>query len=1202
MKISRERENIKRYLLGDLADEEVWQNIERRLMTDDVFAEEMRICEDELIDDYLERRLTEQERTRFENHFLISPERRERLQFARTFKTYLAKEKTPAQQQREKKSFFDWLPPFIPTPVFTALVVLLLCGIGLAVYLTTSRPSDLDKGLSALKQTYRARRPFEARIAEFDYAPFNNLRGGGGEGIDNSETDTLAYDRAQRLLLDAVAENKNAAALHALGKFYLSEKNFDKAINLFESAAQIDPNNPQLQSDFGAALLEAGKKAATEKDGAKSLESFARSLEHLEKSIKLAPRLLEPRFNRALCLEAMFLPEEAKRAWREYLELDPNSPWAKEARRNLERLEAKKSQSKSGQELLEDFLTAFRGRNDEVAWLLQSRNKEIFTGKLIHRQLAAFFLDAKLEEKPAQADEFLQALIYLGELESQRATDNYFADLAAFYKFVPKQHYPSLREGHKALSEGLRLYSGTKFNQALKSFQVSLDCFNKTKSASDAKLSQFLIAFVYSVINRTQESTELLTELIHFHRAVGYKWLLAESLYRLVLNHGETNEFSKAIELGNEAISVCEETHDTYNLQRNVSEIARIYRRLRRFDASLDYIQKSLQLANSFGESERQKYRNYDGAARTLFAAKLYYAAAAFAGETLELSQKLNDPTFEFAANLHLGIIRNVLGRKEEAFSLIQRSAEIAASIKDEKYQKISLVYANSQLGHAERQAGNYEKALKYYDDAIELTDSIDYETYKYEARKGKLLCYAAQGDNARLETELPIVLELFEEYRTKIFEEQNRNSFFDTEQEVYDIAADFEFSRGNYEQAYDYVETSRARSLLDWLTHGTSTTVGKTEIETTFKTVAAPLRFSQVSERMPEPVQIVQYKILKDKVLIWLVSRNQQTIAASEISEDELNGKVKLYLKNLASRNIEKQKEAADISRELYRILITPVWNQIDKTKEICFIPDKILFHLPFAALQSPESGNYLIADFTVFFAPSANIFILTSERSRQKNQIQDETLLSIGNPTFNPRQFPDLQDSPTAEHEAQGILLFYSNQQTLIGKDATKQKVKSLMQNADVVHFAGHFVSDKISPLHSSFVLAASDQSRGSENSLASYELARETLPRTRLMVLSACQTGVEGFYEAEGMIGVSRSLLAAGVPLVVASQWKVDSPATAELMLKFHRYRRQAKLTTTTALRRAQLDMLMTDNEEFRQPYFWAAFAAFGGYANF
>ena len=80
----------------------------------------------------------------------------------------------------------------------------------------------------------------------------------------------------------------------------------------------------------------------------------------------------------------------------------------------------------------------------------------------------------------------------------------------------------------------------------------------------------------------------------------------------------------------------------------------------------------------------------------------------------------------------------------------------------------------------------------------------------------------------------------------------------------------------------------------------------------------------------------------------------------------------------------------------------------------------------------------------------------------------------------------------------------------------------------------------------------------------------------------------------------MSMARPFLARGVPIVVASLWAVDSDATAELMVSFHRYRKREGYTTIEALQRAQLDMLNGPRQFYRQPYYWASFNLIGGYA--
>jgi CHAT domain-containing protein len=117
-----------------------------------------------------------------------------------------------------------------------------------------------------------------------------------------------------------------------------------------------------------------------------------------------------------------------------------------------------------------------------------------------------------------------------------------------------------------------------------------------------------------------------------------------------------------------------------------------------------------------------------------------------------------------------------------------------------------------------------------------------------------------------------------------------------------------------------------------------------------------------------------------------------------------------------------------------------------------------------------------------------------------------------------------------------------------------------------------------------------------------LQAYEIYRLPLSRLRLVILSACRSGVERYYGGEGMVGVSRPFIAKGVPLVVASLWEVDPEATTKLMIRFHEYRKPKTLLTAEALRMAQLSLLHGSDSSQRQPYYWASFESIGGYANY
>src|SRR5206468_12477866 len=76
--------------------------------------------------------------------------------------------------------------------------------------------------------------------------------------------------------------------------------------------------------------------------------------------------------------------------------------------------------------------------------------------------------------------------------------------------------------------------------------------------------------------------------------------------------------------------------------------------------------------------------------------------------------------------------------------------------------------------------------------------------------------------------------------------------------------------------------------------------------------------------------------------------------------------------------------------------------------------------------------------------------------------------------------------------------------------------------------------------------------------------------------LVVLSACSTGLGKDVKGEGLVGIVRGFMYAGAARVVASLWKVDDEATAELMKRFYQQMLQDGLSPAAALRVAQVEL--------------------------
>jgi len=97
---------------------------------------------------------------------------------------------------------------------------------------------------------------------------------------------------------------------------------------------------------------------------------------------------------------------------------------------------------------------------------------------------------------------------------------------------------------------------------------------------------------------------------------------------------------------------------------------------------------------------------------------------------------------------------------------------------------------------------------------------------------------------------------------------------------------------------------------------------------------------------------------------------------------------------------------------------------------------------------------------------------------------------------------------------------------------------------------------------------------------------------LSSTKLVVLSACETGLGRIENGEGVFGLQRSFLQAGARNVMISLWKVDDVMTQVLMGQFYHYLFKGH-PVRTALKLAQLDQL----KKHPDPYGWGGFVIVG-----
>lgn len=144
-------------------------------------------------------------------------------------------------------------------------------------------------------------------------------------------------------------------------------------------------------------------------------------------------------------------------------------------------------------------------------------------------------------------------------------------------------------------------------------------------------------------------------------------------------------------------------------------------------------------------------------------------------------------------------------------------------------------------------------------------------------------------------------------------------------------------------------------------------------------------------------------------------------------------------------------------------------------------------------------------------------------------------------------------------------------------------------------IVHFATHGLLDSEHPELSGLVFSLVDEAGRPQNGFVELEDIYNLNLHADLVVLSACETGLGKDIKGEGLVGLTRGFMYAGAPRVVASLWKVDDVATAELMRRFYKFMLQQDLPPAAALRAAQLEM--AQQKRWSDPYYWAGFVVEG-----
>jgi CHAT domain-containing protein/Tfp pilus assembly protein PilF len=414
-------------------------------------------------------------------------------------------------------------------------------------------------------------------------------------------------------------------------------------------------------------------------------------------------------------------------------------------------------------------------------------------------------------------------------------------------------------------------------------------------------------------------------------------------------------------------------------------------------------------------------------------------------------------------------------------------------------------------------------------------------------------------------------------------------------------------------------------------------------KVESEFEELLIKIRLKNplyASVRYPEPVSVqdlqdtvleegellLRYFIAKDKIYVFLISKEDFKVVTLKDTAKDINEIVEQYLIAVEENNPRRMKE---YGKALYQKLVKPLETWIKNREEIIIIPDRELATVPFESLVMDDTQSrkpvYLLEKYRIKYIQSASALAIL--RKHYQRQGAGKHFIGFGDPVYDYENFK--QDKPEKGSFARsreksdeisqihrgryqregGVLnrlkgsgeevnaiaeLFKKQEHQAVvyeREKATEEKAKSPdIREFDYIHLSCHGVlGDGFQGLVLSQIPGSSEDGYLTLNEIMNSDY------NAKLVVLSACRTGKGKMERAEGVTGLTRAVMYAGTPAVIASLWDVDDKATKELMIRFYRYMLGENSSKEEALRQAKLDLIK--GKKYASPVHWSAFVMYG-----
>ena len=1116
------------------------------------------------------------------------------------------------EEPHRRAAFISWR--------WLAIALFLIIALAVGILIANKvRGSDVDRGTRALIEAFSKQRLIEPRLSGgFKGSEFKPSRDG-ASGIK-----TVDLEQARGLIMDAVARGDPGADL-AYARLLLSQgEKLREGLKYLRRAVASAPDSAEAHNDLGVCLILQGKLEA--------------AIDEFDAALQQKADMPEALLNRAQCYQRLLLRDTAHTDLSRVSEIEQDKSWIGEIKRRVEEVSRPLAHQQTGPDRVAEFDAALRNGQVDEARSIADQNPELVRRHAIW-DVTIQYLQAAVDGDRVKAELAMSEMTLIGSVLKKAMSDSIVADIAKYLGSLPDSERQLELDLTKSYVESMRHFRSD--DKARAQFERMEQQFRSRANHAFQAFCAFEVGECYYAAKRFRDSIEKLQETLLLVGQHEWPRDRARILNVLAIDYSRLDQDSLAIKYSEQAISLCDKSPE---LEAMILQyVSSPYLRLGDSDAALGRLRDSTTL---YLENEQWPRRllslahNYSQIGN-IYSQRSQHALALLYGEqALKYSEQAQDANYAAEYSSFIAVEHARLSQFDKAEARLIGAFDSLSKLDPGRPRDYTEANILINAGEVATRRSDLPRALQCYKQAEALIDLDEGNLLAtINILRDRAKAYAASGQNESAHSDLMNAVTLIEKNRANLETSDQRIQFLAASHSTFDQLISLDVMLGHTSEAFDMSDGSRARALLEEVSYEAqpgkrrnSNSRGSTNNLPQAGHVN-PLKLAEVQAQLPEDLTLLEYVVTDDRTYLLLVTRSRIKILESSATTEVLDHLVHDYVSDL--QQMAPLDEVNEKARLLYDYLIKPVEQEISGNNNVCIVPDEALHFLPFAALVD-RSGEYLIKSHRLTYAPSASVLVRCIKEYRAKPATSFEKILAVGNPEINRDSFPNLASLPMAEREAAESKRFYAPGSVVLTREkATEPDVLAAMIGCDVAHLAVHCMIEEGSPGLAALVLAGAASTKAgarygltpalepgsrtarsdvvkrsatvsgalpeepledpNDGLLFLRELKHIKLPHTKLVVLSACQSGLGQYYRGEGIVSLIRPFLASGVPTVAASLWPVNEKATADLMIEFHRQRRLANKTAGDALRAAEIKL--SESAPFKHPYYWAPFILVG-----